>query len=325
MGDGADHEWAGDAAVREVLTGLGLATTGLDADWRGCQGGERRRVAPRPPARRRQHRRPDLLVLDEPTNHLDVEGVAWLAELLVARRGALVVVTHDRWFLDAVCYTTWEVVDGGGPAATTAVTRRTCSPGPNASATRRRPRRAGRTCCARSWPGCGAVRRRARPSRGSASTRPNALIADEPPARESLQLRRTAAVRLGKRVYDVEDVTMTRGRPRAAQPRHVATSARASASASSASTASGKTQPAAPARGRAARRQPATVKAGTTVPAGYLSQEVAEHRPGRAARARSRGGGADASCRLEGGGGAHRRAAAGVLRLPGRQAVDAGR
>ena len=54
----------------------------------------------------------DLLVLDEPTNHLDVEGIGWLAEHLVARRCAVVVVTHDRWFLDAVCTRTWEVAGG---------------------------------------------------------------------------------------------------------------------------------------------------------------------------------------------------------------------
>ncbi|MDA2915088.1 ABC transporter ATP-binding protein, partial [Acidobacteriia bacterium AH_259_A11_L15] len=46
-------------------------------------------------------------------NHLDVEGVGWLAEHLTARRTAVVVVTHDRWFLDTVASRTWEVVDGG--------------------------------------------------------------------------------------------------------------------------------------------------------------------------------------------------------------------
>ena len=51
-------------------------------------------------------------MLDEPTNHLDVEAVAWLAGHLVALPSALIVVTHDRWFLDAVCQTTWEVHDG---------------------------------------------------------------------------------------------------------------------------------------------------------------------------------------------------------------------
>ena len=52
-----------------------------------------------------------MCIRDRPTNHLDVEGVAWLAEYVKARAGGLVVVTHDRWFLDEVCTTTWEVAD----------------------------------------------------------------------------------------------------------------------------------------------------------------------------------------------------------------------
>ena len=52
-------------------------------------------------------------MLDEPTNHLDVEGIGWLAQHLLDRRCAVVVVTHDRWFLDAVCTRTWEVAAGG--------------------------------------------------------------------------------------------------------------------------------------------------------------------------------------------------------------------
>ena len=117
----AEHEWAADAAVRSVLTGLELDRLGLDAPVAPMSGGERRRVA-----LAAQLVRPlDLLVLDEPTNHLDVEGVAWLAEYVKARAGGLLVVTHDRWFLDEVCTTTWEVADGsvhaydGGYAAYT--------------------------------------------------------------------------------------------------------------------------------------------------------------------------------------------------------------
>ena len=109
VGDGAEHEWAGDAAVREVLAGLGLAAVGLDADVARLSGGERRRVA----LARALVQQAQLLVLDEPTNHLDVEGITWLANYLVARRGALLVVTHDRWFLDAVCPRTWEVTEAG--------------------------------------------------------------------------------------------------------------------------------------------------------------------------------------------------------------------
>ena len=54
----------------------------------------------------------DLLLLDEPTNHLDVEAIDWLAQRLAGRPEALVAVTHDRWFLDAVCNRTWELADG---------------------------------------------------------------------------------------------------------------------------------------------------------------------------------------------------------------------
>jgi len=108
VGDAPEHEWAGDAVVRGVLSGLGLSAVGLDADLARLSGGERRRVA----LAAALVQQAALLILDEPTNHLDVEGITWLAEHLSARRAALVVVTHDRWFLDAVCEGTWEVGDG---------------------------------------------------------------------------------------------------------------------------------------------------------------------------------------------------------------------
>ena len=73
----------------------------------GWSGGERRRIA----LARVLLDHPDLLLLDEPTNHLDVEAIAWLAAHLAARNGAMLIVTHDRWFLDAVCTQTWEVAD----------------------------------------------------------------------------------------------------------------------------------------------------------------------------------------------------------------------
>src|SRR4051794_28516604 len=103
----AEHEWAGDAGVRTVLNGLGMPDLGLDAAVGRMSGGERRRVA----LAALLVRPSDLLILDEPTNHLDVAGIAWLARHLLQRRGALIVVTHDRWFLDAVCTATWEVAD----------------------------------------------------------------------------------------------------------------------------------------------------------------------------------------------------------------------
>ena len=106
-GFAAEHEWAADPRVRSVLTGLGMTRLGLDTPVGAFSGGERRRVA----LAAALVRDIDLLVLDEPTNHLDVEGIDWLARHLAARRGTLLVITHDRWFLDAVCERTWEVAD----------------------------------------------------------------------------------------------------------------------------------------------------------------------------------------------------------------------
>ena len=53
--------------------------------------------------------KPDLLILDEPTNHLDVQAVEWLEETLQAWEGALLVVSHDRYFLDRVVDRIWEM------------------------------------------------------------------------------------------------------------------------------------------------------------------------------------------------------------------------
>ncbi len=79
-----------------------------DAAVGTLSGGERRRAS----LARLLLTELDLLILDEPTNHLDIEAVNWLAAHVVDRAGALIVVTHDRWFLDAVCTYTWEVQGG---------------------------------------------------------------------------------------------------------------------------------------------------------------------------------------------------------------------
>src|SRR4051794_37405611 len=109
VGEQAEHEWAGDARVRSVLDGL-VRDLAPDATVGQLSGGERRRVA----LAALLVVDPTLLMLDEPTNHLDIEAIAWLAGWLRQRRGALVVVTHDRWFLDEVCQRTWEVTAGLG-------------------------------------------------------------------------------------------------------------------------------------------------------------------------------------------------------------------
>ncbi|MDP9395024.1 MAG: ATP-binding cassette domain-containing protein [Actinomycetota bacterium] len=212
VGDRAPHEWAGDARVRDVLTGLfgGLDAPvfpdGLDSVVGPMSGGERRRVA----LARLLCAELDLLVLDEPTNHLDVEGIDWLAGHLRTRRSALVVVTHDRWFLDAVCEWTWEVqsgavheYEGGYSAYVLAKAERTRI----AAADETRRQNLLRKELA--WLRRGPPARTSKPRfRIDAA---NALIAGEPPPRDTLELTRFASARLGRTVFELDDVTLCVG------------------------------------------------------------------------------------------------------------------
>ncbi len=202
----AEHEWAGSAQIRLVLDGLGMANLGLDSPVATMSGGERRRVA----LAALLVRSADLLVLDEPTNHLDVAGVNWLAGHLLTLRGALAVVTHDRWFLDAVTTRTWEVVDetvmiyeGGYAAWTLARAERLRV----AAAVESRRQNLLRKEIA--WLRRGPPARTSKPKfRIDAA---NALIADVPEPRDSVSLRRLATARLGKQVFELQDVTLTAG------------------------------------------------------------------------------------------------------------------
>ncbi|MBE1486899.1 ABC-F family ATP-binding cassette domain-containing protein [Plantactinospora soyae] len=205
-GFGAEHEWAGDAGVRAILDGLGMPYLGLDQPVGPMSGGERRRVA----LAALLVRTADLLVLDEPTNHLDVAGVDWLARHLIGKRGTLVVVTHDRWFLDAVCTSTWEVGDqavrayeGGFAAWTLARAERERV----AATTEARRQNLLRKEIA--WLRRGPPARTSKPRfRIDAA---NALIADVPPPRDTVSLQRLATARLGRQVYDLENVTLRAG------------------------------------------------------------------------------------------------------------------
>jgi len=202
----AEHEWAGDAGVRTVLDGLGLPGLGLDTPVGPMSGGERRRVA----LAALLVKPSDLLVLDEPTNHLDLTGVNWLAGHLRERRGALVVVTHDRWFLDAVCARMWEVSDGtvraydGGYAAW--VLARAERQRLAAAAEARRQNLLRKEIA---WLRRGPPARTSKPKFRIEAA--NALIADEPPARDPVSLRRLATARLGRQVYDLHDITVRLG------------------------------------------------------------------------------------------------------------------
>ena len=205
LGGRADHEWAADATLRGVVREL-LAGIDLDRAVHGLSGGERRRCA----LAALLLGDDNLLVLDEPTNHLDVEAVAWLAAHLVARESALLVVTHDRWFLDAVCERTWEVHDGvvdvydGGYAAFVLAKAERQR---QAAASEARRQNLVRKELA--WLRRGAPARTSKPKfRIDAA---NALIEDVPPPRDRLELQRFATSRLGKDVLDVEDVDLARG------------------------------------------------------------------------------------------------------------------
>ncbi|UDY24130.1 ABC-F family ATP-binding cassette domain-containing protein [Nocardioides sp. Kera G14] len=205
LGGRQDHEWAADTRTREVVEVL-LAGVSLDRIVHGLSGGERRRCS-LAQLLLGDH---DLLILDEPTNHLDVEAVAWLAAHLANRPSALVVVTHDRWFLDAVCQWTWEVHDGavdvyeGGYAAFVLAKAERAR---QAAASEQRRQNLMRKELA--WLRRGAPARTSKPKfRIDAA---NALIEDVPPPRNQLELERFATQRLGKDVIDVEDVDLFRG------------------------------------------------------------------------------------------------------------------
>ncbi|MCI0393458.1 MAG: ABC-F family ATP-binding cassette domain-containing protein [Chloroflexi bacterium] len=88
--------WAAEANARAILTRLGIDS--FDAPLAALSGGQRKRVA----LARVLLDPADLLILDEPTNHVDAETVAWLEQYLLATPGALLMVTHDRYFLDRV-------------------------------------------------------------------------------------------------------------------------------------------------------------------------------------------------------------------------------
>ena len=100
--------YALEADARKVLAGLGFRDTDGDRPVRELSGGWRMRVA----LARLLLAKPDVLILDEPTNHLDVDSVAWLEQQLAAWPGALLFVSHDRDFIDAVADRVVELAEG---------------------------------------------------------------------------------------------------------------------------------------------------------------------------------------------------------------------
>ena len=212
VGDQAEHQWAGDARVRDVVDGL-VSDIGWDATVGTLSGGQRRRVQ----LAKLLVGEWDVIALDEPTNHLDIQGITWLAAHLQQRwprnTGGLLVVTHDRWFLDEVASTTWEVHDGivepfeGGYAAY--VLQRVERDRMAAASEAKRQNLMRKELA---WLRRGPPARTSKPKfRIDAA---NQLIADVPPLRDTVELAKLATARLGKIVVDLLDVSVSfDGRP----------------------------------------------------------------------------------------------------------------
>lgn len=94
-----------DTQIKKVLNGMGFSADTWSKKAGVLSGGEQTRLR----LARLLLERPDILILDEPTNHLDLETMEWLESYLKTYRGAVLVVSHDRYFLDAVCTRIWEL------------------------------------------------------------------------------------------------------------------------------------------------------------------------------------------------------------------------
>ena len=101
LGGGYEYE----ARIERVLEGLGFQKSQWEMLIPHLSGGQKTRAL----LARLLLEAPDLLILDEPTNHLDVEAIEWLESTLLAWEGALLVVSHDRYFLDRVADRIWEM------------------------------------------------------------------------------------------------------------------------------------------------------------------------------------------------------------------------
>ena len=100
------HAWDYESKVKQIITRLNISH--LNQPLRFLSGGQRKRVA----LARVLVEQPDVLILDEPTNHLDLDMIEWLEQYLTRQNITLLMVTHDRYFLDAVCDEIVELENG---------------------------------------------------------------------------------------------------------------------------------------------------------------------------------------------------------------------
>jgi len=100
--------WSIDAKVEEVLLGLGFKMSDMQRETAEFSGGWQMRIA----LAKLLLREPTILMLDEPTNHLDIESLTWLEEYLKGYDGSVVVISHDRRFLDNLTRRTIEIANG---------------------------------------------------------------------------------------------------------------------------------------------------------------------------------------------------------------------
>ena len=207
VGDTPEYVWAADPKTRQIIDEL----IG-DLDWMGLvgelSGGQRRRCD----LARLLVGTWDVILMDEPTNHLDMQAIQWLANHLKRRwpagEGALLVVTHDRWFLDEVCLGMWEVHDRtvtpfeGGYSA---YIQQRCERDRQAAVIEERRQNTLRKEL--NWLAHGAKARTSKPKFRIEAARE--LIANDPPLRNPLELKRLAVSRLGKKVITMKDVCFT--------------------------------------------------------------------------------------------------------------------
>lgn len=97
-----------DVKIRTVLNGMGFSGDELERTVSGFSGGEKTRLC----IAKLLLEEPNLLILDEPTNHLDFKTIMWLEDYLRSYRGAVLIVSHDRYFLDRLCSSICEIERG---------------------------------------------------------------------------------------------------------------------------------------------------------------------------------------------------------------------